>query len=43
MTILAECARAVGEPMTWWQALLVTLACFAVATAIALLVFRGRQ
>ncbi|WP_268746731.1 hypothetical protein [Nocardia otitidiscaviarum] len=41
MTILAECAQA-GGPMTWWQALLVVLACFGMGAAVLLVIGRRR-
>jgi hypothetical protein len=40
LTFLAEAA---GEPMTWWQALLVTLTIFLFSAAIVLLLYGGRR
>ncbi len=42
--LLAECASATdGEPMTWWQALIVTAACvgFAIAAVVVAVLLGG--
>lgn len=36
-------AQAAGEPMTWWQALLVTLTIFGAAAAFMAWLFGGRR